>query len=410
MAAGDEGRAAGRERAVAVVGDEEALVVAERLAGDQVDARVVGRRDRRRPSGRASARCPGRCPTRRSVGSGPETCELPIRSQVTFEALRVHRVVADVEARADAAVGPQVRVAVVVPERRVDAVRVGRVDRDVDGAGPRRRGEVGREDADPVRAAVGRPVEAALAAGRVDVAGGRDEDAVRVRRVDRDPADHRGVREPDVRPGGAAVGRLVDAVAAVGDAAAGGVRLAGAGPERAVRAARERADRLRVVVRPGRRVGHAGVGALPDAAARGGDVDRVGAGSGRPRRRSRGRRCCWRRRTPRSRRPRGSPRPGRPRAGGWQSRGSCGRRARGRRGCRASCRPARTRRPAGRTAATPGARWPEARAEHGDERDQRQGRERHHHPPPHRRSAPARRFPRPSHVRIPLCVVRVARP
>ena len=53
------------------------------------------------------------------------------------------RVVGDVEARADPAVRPQVRGAVVVPLRRVDAVRVDRVDRDVDDAGVRRRVQVG---------------------------------------------------------------------------------------------------------------------------------------------------------------------------------------------------------------------------------------------------------------------------
>ena len=156
----------------------------------------------------------------------------------------------------------------VVPLGGVDAVRIDRVDRHVDDAGVRRRAEVGRQDRRPVVAAVDRAVEAALAAGRVDRAGRCDEDNVRVGRVDRDPADHARVLEPDVRPRCAVVGRLVDAVADVGDAAAGGVRLAGAGPERAVGAARERADRLRVVVRPGGRVGRSGVGALPDAAAR----------------------------------------------------------------------------------------------------------------------------------------------
>ena len=151
----DEGRAAGRQRAVAVVGDEEALVRAERLAGDQVDARVVARRDRdAHPAERVGDVEPGRG-ARRGV----------VRVVVGRQRARDVRVVdplprhgggrvaialsRHVEARADPAVRPQVRGAVVVPLRRVDAVRVHRVDRDVDDARVRRRVQVGGEDRAP---------------------------------------------------------------------------------------------------------------------------------------------------------------------------------------------------------------------------------------------------------------------
>ena len=252
-----------------------------------------------------------------------------------------------------------------------------------------------------MRAAVGRSVEAALAAGRVDVARRRDEDAVRVGRVDRDPADHRGVREPHVVPGGAAVGRLVDAVAAVGDAAAGSIRLAGAGPERAVGAARERADRLGVVVRPGRRVGHSGIGALPDAASRRGDVDRVGMGRvdhdighaaadvvcaevlpGTAGRGDRSGLCGCAAADGKAEGLAAAER-----AGGLVVRHLAGLLGLA---CRRDGRLPR-----------PGALSGRA-AERGDERDQRQGRERHHHGPSHRQSTPARRFPSPSHHGSPF--------
>ena len=256
--------------------------------------------------------------------------------------------------------------------------------------------------ADPVRAAVDRAVEAALAAGRVDARPsprrGRGCGFVGSTAIRPIIA---GVREPDVRPGGAAVGRLVDPVADVRDAAAGGVRLAGAGPERAVGAARERADRLRVVVRPGRRVGHAGVGALPDAAARRGDVDRVGL-----------------RRVDDDVGDAAADVVGAdvlPRAAGRGDRsGLCG--------CAAADGEAEGLAAAERAGGLvvrhlagllglacgrdgrlprPGALSGRA-AERGDERDQRQGRERHHHGPSHRQSTPARRFPSPSHHGSPF--------
>ena len=253
VAAGDEGRAAGRERTVAVVGDEEALVVAERLAGDQVDARVVARRDRdAHPAERGRAVQPG---ARRVVArqrAGDVRVADPLPGHV--RGLARQRVVRDVEAGADAAIGPQVRRCGGGPtaSRRRGSGSTGSIATSttpVHGAAARSGVRTGAQCV----AAVDRAVEAALAAGRVD----RRRPAATRTRSGRSGRPRSGrsceaLARPDVRPGCAAVGRLVDAVADVGDAAAGGVRLAGAGPERAVGAARQRADRLRVVARPGR--------------------------------------------------------------------------------------------------------------------------------------------------------------
>ncbi len=100
---------------------------------------------------------------------------------------------------------------------------------------------------------------------------------VRVRRIDDDATDGARILEPHVRPGLAAVGALVDAVAPA--RALARVRLAGAHPHREGRRGRDGhgADghhRVHVVEdgRPRRAV----VGALPEPAAGGGDVDRVG--------------------------------------------------------------------------------------------------------------------------------------
>ena len=102
-----------------------------------------------------------------------------------------------------------------------------------------------------------------------------DEHAVGVRRVDRDAAERGAVRQAHVLPGRAVVGRLVDAVAEVGEAAAGRVGLAGAGPQRAVGRLGDRAHRLHVRVGPDRRPVRAAVRALPDAAAGRRAEDRV---------------------------------------------------------------------------------------------------------------------------------------
>ena len=258
------------ERVAAVVGDEEALVGAVRRAGDDVDAVRVARRDRDADAAEARvAREPG---ARRVVGARQADDVLEPRPGVAA-------VVGPEQARADAAVHARAVVALVVPQRRVHAVGVRRVDRHVDAAG---RVVRRREHQLPVLAAVGDPVDAALAGDAGDGARGRHEHAVRVGRVDRDAADRRAVPQAPVLPGRAAVGRLVDAVAEVRQAAARRVGLAGARPQRAVGAPCDRADRLRVRVGPDRGEGRTGVGALPDAAARDGDVDRVRLGSDRP--------------------------------------------------------------------------------------------------------------------------------
>ena len=107
--------------------------------------------------------------------------------------------------------GPPPRV-----ERRVDDVRVGGGEDDVDAAGVGVVGRGGREDLRPALPAVGRPVEAALAPLRPEVARGGDEGDVGVRRVDADPPDGAARRQPGVRPRRPAVRRAEDAVAEAG--------------------------------------------------------------------------------------------------------------------------------------------------------------------------------------------------
>ena len=145
---------------------------AERLAGDEVDARVVARRDRdTHPAQRVRHVEPGRRAGRvvvRVVVGGQRAGDVRVVDPLPRHVMRVlrHRVVGDVEARPDAAVRPQVGGAVVIPLRRVDPIRVHRVDRHVDDAGERRRLQVGLQDPLPVLAAVDGAIEAALAAGR----------------------------------------------------------------------------------------------------------------------------------------------------------------------------------------------------------------------------------------------------
>ena len=125
----------------------------------------------------------------------------------------------------------------------------------------------------PALAAVDGLVEAAVAAGGPQRALGGDPDDVGVPRIDDDAC--RCARNPPVRPvlpAGAAVDRLVDAVA-VGDAALA-VVLAGADPDRqrVVGIDGHAADRIRALTVEDRREGGAGVGRLPDAARGDGDV------------------------------------------------------------------------------------------------------------------------------------------
>ena len=131
------------------------------------------------------------------------------------------------------------------------------------------------EDERPGLAAVRGLVEAALAARRPERPLGRDEDDVRIARVDQDPADVLGLREPHVRPGLAAVRAPVDAVAEA-DVAPADV-LARAHPDglRVRRVERDAADRVRRLGVEHRRPGRAGVLRLPDAARADRDVPGV---------------------------------------------------------------------------------------------------------------------------------------
>ncbi len=144
----------------------------------------------------------------------------------------------------------------------VDGVGIVRVEGDVRHAGVVR----DREHLRPVGAAVGRLVEAAIAARAPERPLGGDPDDVGVARVDQDPADVLRALQSDILPALAAVDRLVDAVA-VGHRALR-VVLAAADPdgERVVRIDRHRADRERPLAVEDRRPGGAGVLGRPDAA------------------------------------------------------------------------------------------------------------------------------------------------
>src|SRR5262249_49328211 len=83
-------------------------------------------------------------------------------------------------------------------------------------------------DAVPGLAALHRPLPAAILAGRVEAAQGADVDDVGVVRVTHDPAGLKGLLQPHVGPGLAAVGRFVDPVAVRNRVAR--VVLAGAHP------------------------------------------------------------------------------------------------------------------------------------------------------------------------------------
>ena len=176
------------------------------------------------------------------------------------------------QARARAARDELPRAAHDLPEPGVEDPRVRRVHRQVRGAGLL----VDVEDLLPRLAAVLRAEDPALGVGAPDVALRRDVDEVRIRRMDADARDLAGVAQPDVLPGPAAVGRLVDAVA-VRDVAADGL-LSGADVDHVRIGLRDgdRADRARLEVLVGDDlpVG-AAVGRLPDAAAGRAEVERV---------------------------------------------------------------------------------------------------------------------------------------
>ena len=203
---------------------------------------------------------------------------------------RVAAVLGAEEAGADAAVGARAVVALVVPHRRVDDLRVGRVD--ATSIAPVV-GVVGASTSCQVLPPSIGAVEAALLGRAGDVA--RRPRRTRVAswtgrpRSARSP---RSSRRPTFGPVRAVVGGLVDAVAEVGQAAAGRVGLARAGPQRAVGRLRERAHRLDIRVGPDRRPVRAAVRGLPDAAAGDRRERRVGREAVGDARRSRARRCC----------------------------------------------------------------------------------------------------------------------
>jgi hypothetical protein len=155
--------------------------------------------------------------------------------------------------------------------RRIEHVGVGRVHRQVAETGV---------PADLLRirprlSAVGRLVEATLAAGGPEWPERGDVDDVRIARVDDDPADVLRPWKHRRRPGLSAVGRLVDARAP--RRAPHVVRLAGAHPHdigvrRRDRHSADRPGPHRVEHRGPR---HAGVCRLPDASRRGAGVDDV---------------------------------------------------------------------------------------------------------------------------------------
>ncbi len=146
----------------------------------------------------------------------------------------------------------------------------------------------------PRLAAVGRAVHAALGRVREHVAERADQHDVRVARIDDDGRDRVRRAQSHVRPGLAAVGRLVETVAPRHVVAR--VRLAGAHPHDVVvlRVDRDRADGRDALRVEHRRPGRAAVHRLPHAAARraetvqfriagdAGDRRDAAAGHGRP--------------------------------------------------------------------------------------------------------------------------------
>src|SRR5262249_18550890 len=96
-----------------------------------------------------------------------------------------------------------------LPQRRVDDVRVGWIDVDVLATGV----GVLEQNAFESLAAVGGAEDAALFVGTVGMAERGDEEAIRIPRVYGNLRDLLCVAQPQVRPGGAGVRRLVDAVA-----------------------------------------------------------------------------------------------------------------------------------------------------------------------------------------------------
>ena len=108
------------------------------------------------------------------------------------------------------AAAPQApRLAIHLPQRRVEDVRIARIHDEVDGP----RALVAEEHPLPRLASVGGPEDAALGVGSEGVAEGGDVGAVGVRRMDADAPDRVRVGEAEVPPGRPGIVRAVDAVA-----------------------------------------------------------------------------------------------------------------------------------------------------------------------------------------------------
>ncbi len=161
--------------------------------------------------------------------------------------------------------------------RRVHRVGIARVDPHLVDA--RVLGDV--EDALPALAAVGRLVEAAVAAVGPERTLRGHEDLARVARVDDDPADVLRILQADVLPRLPAVVGPVDAVAVRHRALA--VVLAAPDPddERVLRIDREAADRVGALLVEDRLEARAVVRRLPDAPGRRRDVEGVAPRRGR---------------------------------------------------------------------------------------------------------------------------------
>src|SRR5205823_3427662 len=96
-----------------------------------------------------------------------------------------------------------------LPQRRIDGLRVRRIDGHFDAA----RVLVAVQDLVERLAAIGGAENAALGVRSVRVAEDGDEEAVRIVRVDGDGRDLLAIAQTEVRPRRAGVGGLVDAVA-----------------------------------------------------------------------------------------------------------------------------------------------------------------------------------------------------
>ena len=172
-----------------------------------------------------------------------------------------------------------------VPAGRVEGVGIGRIEDDL-GDADVALADLHSERFGPRRSAVGCFVQTALGACGIKPTEGGDVDGVGISRMDDDAADVEGIIQSHVFPGGAGVGRLVDAIAPVRHAgvATAAVRFAGANPDdiRVGLGDGDVADRDHVFVVEHRRVGETVAGGFPKSAAGRGNVKggRLAQGNG----------------------------------------------------------------------------------------------------------------------------------